>query len=52
MFRLIVNPNAGRGKKKKQYRRVLARMRERGLAFSVCETHARGEAKELARQAC
>ena len=52
MFRLIVNPNAGRGKKKKQYRRVLARMRERGLAFSVSETHARGEAKELARQAC
>ena len=52
MFYVIVNPNAGRGKKKKQFERAVARMRERGMEFCLEYTHARGAAKELARQAC
>lgn len=52
MVTLIVNPSAGRGKRKKQYARALARMHERGMEPRILVTHARGEAKELARQAC
>ena len=52
MVTLIVNPSAGRGKRKKQYERALARMHERGMEPRILVTHARGEAKELARQAC
>ncbi len=52
MFRVIVNPQAGRGKKKKQYDRAIGRLRERGLPFEIVRTEARGAAKELARQAC
>ena len=52
MVTLIVNPSAGRGKRKKQYERALARMHERGMEPRILVTHARGEAKELARQSC
>ena len=52
MIHLIVNPQAGRGKKKKLYERALAQLDARGLEYRVFQTHARGDAKELAGRAC
>lgn len=47
----IVNPVAGRGRVRRDWPRLAQRLREAGLAFDAVETHAPGEAVDLAERA-
>ena len=50
MYCIIVNPNAGKGKGKKNLKTVLKLFSERGAEYSVFETTRAGEAKEFSER--
>ena len=50
MYGIIVNPNAGKGKGKKNLKTVLKLFSERGAEYSVFETTRAGEAKEFSER--
>lgn len=50
MYCIIVNPNAGKGKGKKNLKTALKLFSERGAEYSVFETTRAGEAKEFSQR--